>query len=135
MFIALLVVFVSGIIVSGGASGLSRGAGCWGNAQDKPQAPAKKYIVAIFTTGPAWDQSKPPNEQKGFKEHSENLRRLRSEKKIVLGARYSDKGLILLDAQSVEEARALFAADPTLKEKVFVLDVYPWNPLFKGCVE
>jgi uncharacterized protein YciI len=95
----------------------------------------KKYVVAIFTTGPSWDKSKSPDKQSGFAKHSANLRRLRAEKKIVLGSRYADKGLILLDAKSIEEARAMFADDPTLKASVFVLDVYPWNTLFTGCVE
>ncbi|HEY4612521.1 MAG TPA: hypothetical protein VIL52_02880 [Bacteroidota bacterium] len=100
-----------------------------------PQTPQKQYAVAIFSVGSAWDQSKPPNEQKGFKEHSENLRRLRSEKKIVIGARYADKGIVIMEGLSVDEARAEFSADPTLKEKVFILEVHPFNAFFKGCLE
>ena len=41
-------------------------------------APAKQYFIAIFSRGTAWDDKKPANEQTGFKEHSENLRRLDS---------------------------------------------------------
>src|SRR5687768_3109725 len=53
------------------------------NPEPQNVAPPKQYFIAVFSRGPAWDDGKPANEQVGFKEHSDNLRRLRTEKKIA----------------------------------------------------
>lgn len=82
-------------------------------------------FVVLFTTGPSWDTSKPPAEQTGFKEHSANLRRLRDSGQITLGARYADKGMIILKANDETAARAEFANDPTIAANVFKLEVFP----------
>jgi hypothetical protein len=82
-------------------------------------------FVVLFHTGPAWDSSKPPNEQNGFREHSANLRRLRSAGQITMGARYSNVGLIVLEAANEAAARAEFEKDPTLAAKVFTLELHP----------
>ena len=70
------------------------------SADRPPQqtAQAKQYFIAIFSRGTAWEDAKPANEQIGFKEHSENLRRLRAEKRIAIGARYGDKGMVIVEA-------------------------------------
>ena len=90
-----------------------------------PTAASAADFVVLFTTGPAWDASKSPAEQPGFKEHSANLRRLREAGQITLGARYADKGMIILKAQDEAAARAEFANDPTIGANVFKLEVFP----------
>jgi hypothetical protein len=82
-------------------------------------------FVVLFSTGPAWDTSKPPADQTGFKEHSANLRRLRTAGQITLGGRYADKGMIILKAADEASARAEFASDPTIAASVFRLEVFP----------
>ena len=67
--------------------------------------PAKQYFIAIFSKGPAWDETKPANEQIGFREHSDNLRRLRADKRIPIGGRYADKGMVILEAKNTDEAQ------------------------------
>jgi len=87
-------------------------------AAPAPQEPAaKQYFIAIFSRGPAWDESKPANEQIGFKEHGENLRRLRTEKRIPIGGRYGEKGMVIVEAKNEDEARSLFASDVMVAEK------------------
>jgi len=87
-----------------------------------------------FTTGPAWDASKPAQEQKFFAEHSAGLARLRREGVVALGGRFADTGLIVVRAASAEEARALVAGDPSVGAGVFKVAVdemwlfYPWSP-------
>ena len=100
-----------------------------------PQAPAKQYFIAIFSRGPAWDDAKPANEQVGFEEHSDNLRRLRAENKISIGGRYSDKGMVIVEAQNEVEARSLFASDVMVEKKTFVLDLNQFRPFYKGAIE
>jgi uncharacterized protein YciI len=104
-------------------------------SQPQQTAPAKQYFIAIFSRGPAWDAAKPPNEQVGFKEHSANLQRLRSEKKIPIGGRYSDKGMVIVEAQSVEEAQSLFSSDVMVTKKTFNLELHNFRPFYKGSIE
>lgn len=101
--------------------------------QDKPLAP--QYFIAIFSVGPSWDKAKAAHQQSGFKEHSENLSRLRAEKKIAMGARYSDKGMVIVQSSSEAEARAQFTTDVMVQSNVFTLELHPFKPFFKGCLE
>ncbi|MGH7494730.1 MAG: YciI family protein [bacterium] len=105
------------------------------SAQDTTAAAPAKYFIAIFSLGSAWQKDKPAHEQLYFKEHSANLRKWREEKKIVVGARYSDKGMIVLSARDEAEARAWLAGDPMVENKVFNLEIYPFNPFYTGCIE
>lgn len=67
------------------------------NAQDLK---ADSLYIVTFTTGSSWDFSKRPDQQVYFKEHSANLSRMRKEGKIRLGARYADKGIIVIQQQT-----------------------------------
>jgi hypothetical protein len=102
----------------------------------KPESvPAKQYFIAIFSKGSAWDDRKQPNDQIGFKEHSDNLRRLRSEKRIPIGGRYGDKGMVIVEAKNEDEARSLFATDLMLEKKTFTLELYSFRPFYRGAIE
>ena len=98
-------------------------------------APAKQYFIAIFSRGTAWDDKKPANEQTGFKEHGENLRRLRAEKKIPIGGRYGEKGMVIVEAQNEDEARSLFASDVMVSSKTFTMELHQFRPFYKGSIE
>lgn len=111
-------------------------------ASDQPsqhpveKSPQKKTLfVAIFSLGPTWQKHKPAHEQAHFKEHSANLQRLRAEKKILLGARYADKGMIILSAADEPEARAWLESDPMIVNSVFTLELYPFQPFYYGSIE
>jgi hypothetical protein len=98
-------------------------------------AEAKVPLFAVeFRTGPKWDTSKPAQEQLHFKEHSANLKRLRDAGSLKLGARYSDKGLIVLAAASEEQARGEIEKDPTVQAQVFAYELHPFNVFYSGCV-
>ena len=99
------------------------------------QSPPKQYFIAIFSRGPAWDEKKPANEQLGFKEHSENLGRLRAEKKIPIGGRYGEKGMVIVEAANEDQARSLFASDVMLEKKTFSLELHQFRPFYKGAIE
>jgi hypothetical protein len=98
-------------------------------------ASAKQYFIAIFSRGPAWDVAKQANEQIGFKEHSDNLRRLRAEKKISIGGRYGDKGMVIVEAPNEGEAKSLFASDVMVEKKTFILELNQFRPFYKGAIE
>jgi uncharacterized protein YciI len=92
-------------------------------------------FIAIFSLGPNWQIDKPAHEQAYFKEHSANLKKWRAEKKIVLGARYSDKGMIIISAADEKEARSRLEHDPMVMNKIFNLELYPFSPFYKGCIQ
>lgn len=91
------------------------------------------YAVTI-RTGPAWDQTRAPNQQVHFRTHSQNLFRLREEGRIVLGGRFGDVGLILVRAANEAEARQLFSADSALVRGVFQAEFQVWRTIFEGAV-
>ena len=107
------------------------------NPAETVVTPQPLFIVQ-FTTGKGWNKDKPADEQAGFREHSQNLSRLRREGLLVLGARYqdgvADKGMLIVRAENIEAAKAQFAADPMVKDKSFVLDISEFKPFFDGYV-
>jgi len=96
---------------------------------------AEKLFAVEIKIGPNWDSSMPPNEQKFFGEHSANLKRLREAGHIVLGARYSDIGLIIFSARSAEEVRALMSQDPSMTAGTFKYEVHQINVFYPGLVQ
>jgi uncharacterized protein YciI len=93
-----------------------------------------RFFAVEFRTGPKWDATKPPNEQAHFQEHSKNLQTLRKSGRILVGGRYTDRGLLILSGASEEEVRGLFASDPSVANGVFVFDVWEFRPFYSGCV-
>lgn len=104
-------------------------------AQPQPSSVQAPLLFAVeIKTGPSWDAGKPPQDQAHFREHSANLKRLRDAGALVLGARYSDKGLIVLAASGEAEARAMMDEDPAMKAEVFKYELYPFNVFYGGTV-
>lgn len=103
-----------------------------GNAQ--ADSPTAKLYVVHFLTGPAWLADKPFQEQAHAAEHSQNLRRLRESGALLIGARYADKGMIVLRADSDAQARAEIEADPAIGAGVFRYEIAEFRPFYGGCV-
>jgi len=109
--------------------------GCiYGHAQTQPAVVDSLYIVT-YTTGSLWDAAKPPQEQQYFKEHSANLSKLRKEGVIKMGARYADKGIVVIKARSLSVAKELIFADAAVANKLFIADIQKFNLFYEGCVE
>lgn len=92
------------------------------------------YLVT-YERGPAWNAAKPPVEQPFFKEHSALLGTLRKEGRARFGARYADKGIIMLAAPSRKAALEIIAADAAVANITFVADVQRLSVFFEGCIE
>lgn len=98
-------------------------------------APVADLLFAVeIKTGPAWDPSKPPQDQAHFRDHSANLRRLRDLGALVLGARLGDKGLVVLKAASEPEAHAMMQADPAMRARVFAYELHEFRVFYGGSV-
>ncbi len=91
-------------------------------------------FAAIYSTGEKWDASLSPAEQPYFIEHSMFLANLRKNGVITLGMRVADKGIIILKAKNLEEAKKVFQNDVSVSEKTFSLEVQPATVFYKGCL-
>ena len=100
-------------------------------ARSNMQAP--KLFAVELTRGVAWDAAKPANEQVGFSEHSANIKKLGDSQVLVIGARYGDKGLLVVSAADEAAARGHFVADPMVAKNVFRADVSPFAVFKQGC--
>ena len=98
-----------------------------GVAQTPAASPAKTLFAAEIQVGENWDANKAPNEQAYFAEHSANIKRLREDGSLRLGARYSDKGLLVLLAESRAEAEAMLDQDPSFAAGTFQYQLHPLN--------
>lgn len=87
--------------------------------------PDSALFVVHFSTGANWDQSKSPQEQDGFSAHASNMKQLRSQGRIRLGARYEGFGMIIVDGPSLEAVNALIRSDPGVKTGIFTFTVAP----------
>lgn len=95
--------------------------------------PATRLLFAVeIKTGPAWVSSKPPQDQAFFREHSAHLRQLREAGVLVLGARYADKGLLVMAADSAAAARAAMEQDPSIRAGTFVFELHEFSVFYGG---
>ncbi|MDX1489008.1 MAG: YciI family protein [Acidiferrobacterales bacterium] len=95
----------------------------------------KRLYAVQVTVGPNWDTDKAPNEQAYFKQHSDNLKKLRSAGHIVLGARYSNIGLVIFSAASAADVRAFMDRDPSMNAGTFQYEVHPFNVFYAATSE
>ena len=105
------------------------------SAQDV-STPATSVEPSLFAVeikvGKTWDPAKPPQQQAYFREHSANLRRMREAGILVVGARYSDIGLVVVSAATAAEVRAQMDQDPSIAAGTFVYEVHPLNVFYPG---
>lgn len=94
-----------------------------------------KYFIVLYSVGEAWDTTKQFYEQKHFDDHSDFLSNLRKNKKIPIGARYSDKGMIILKAKNEAEALKIMEGDVSVKNKLFRFELFEMDVFYEGCLE
>ena len=101
------------------------------------QEPAEggRHFIVLYTLGEHWDPARQAHEQVYFKEHSAHLQALRKSKKISLGGRYSDTGMLLLKATDEAEAERLIMNDVAVQNKLFTVKIFPFDEFYKGCIE
>ncbi len=91
----------------------------------------KQYVLAILKTGPQDATIKGDERKKLFAGHFANMGRLAEEGKLAVAGPFgkNDKtfrGLFILNAASVEEAREFASSDPAIEAGIFVVDYIPW---------
>lgn len=100
----------------------------------KPSEDDTRLFAVEITIGPNWNAEKAPQEQLHFSEHSANLKRLRDAGALIMGARYADKGLILLAAADESDVSVMMEQDPSMKAGVFQYSVSPFRVFYGGTV-
>ena len=90
----------------------------------------KQYVLAILKTGSNTTIDK-EKLNSYFRGHMENIGRLAKEGKLVVAGPLgkNDKayrGIFILNAKTIEEAKKLVETDPAVQAKVFDVEFYPW---------
>lgn len=88
------------------------------------------YVLAILKTGPAKITDKVLRDSL-FKGHMANIGRLADEGKLVVAGPLEEnsqhyRGIFILNATNLTEARKLVATDPTIKAGIFEVELYEW---------
>ncbi|MDF1539172.1 MAG: YciI family protein [Candidatus Thorarchaeota archaeon] len=62
-------------------------------------------------------------------QHFEYLKRLNKEGKVRMAGRFAEVliGLVMLEVESIEEAKVILRNGPTVKANVFHAELYPWS--------
>jgi uncharacterized protein YciI len=88
----------------------------------------KKYVIAFLKRGPT-KLSREETEQVQ-NAHLKNIIRLAEEGNLVVAGPFRDegevRGIFILNAETVEEARKLTESDPAVRRGIFQFELRPW---------
>lgn len=90
-------------------------------------------FIAHYHCGPQWLAGKSVFEQP-LQGHLAYMQQLLQQLRLLIGGPFLDDsgGLIVLSADSIDDARALVAADPAIRDQIMVAQVYPWRVMAGG---
>jgi uncharacterized protein YciI len=88
------------------------------------------YLV-LLRKGPSWTAGETPAIAELQKQHMANIRALFKAHKLVIAGPIDDqtgdlRGIFILEAASLDEAKALVATDPGVKAGRIAAVIYPW---------
>jgi uncharacterized protein YciI len=101
-------------------------------AQPAEAAAAQQLYLFQYSRGPAWREGVPMREQ-GLGPHAAYMQRLMDQGRLFAGGGYAsdDGGMAIVTAASIDEARAMLAADPAIVSGIFVAELRHWRPRFR----
>ena len=87
------------------------------------------FLVVLRRSGPAWDRSKPMEEQAGWDEHASFMDALVDDGFLVLGGPLADEVRVAhaVEAESEEAIRATLARDPWSGTHLVIDSIEPWT--------
>ena len=90
----------------------------------------KMYVMVILKTGTYNPTSKTERDSL-FRGHMNNIKRLVSEGKMVIAGPFekndkSYRGIFILNVPTIAQARELIETDPTIKSKLFDVELFEW---------
>jgi uncharacterized protein len=100
-------------------------------ATAQPAAPSAQPVplfLFMYRPGPAWEAGKPMQQQK-LGPHGAYMRKLTAEGRVVAGGPWLDVdgGMGIVRAASLDEAKAVLAADPAITSGVFTAEIRTWQ--------
>ena len=90
----------------------------------------KKTIAVLLRPGAQWNPNKPVREQAYWDEHARFMDSLFEAGAVMLGGPFADGSgsMVILAAESVEAARAIFQDDPWAHQDILLIDqVKEWT--------
>jgi hypothetical protein len=92
------------------------------------------FLVVLRRSGPAWDPSRPIEEQSDWEAHASFMDGLVDDGFIVLGGPLSDEVRVAhaVESESEDAIRATFARDPWSETHLRVESVEPWTIRLDG---
>jgi uncharacterized protein YciI len=92
------------------------------------------FHVVVRRSGPEWDQSRPLEEQSGWREHAAFMDGLVDRGFIVLGGPLADEVRVVhvVEAESEDAIRATLARDPWSGSHLVVDAIDPWTIRLDG---
>jgi hypothetical protein len=92
------------------------------------------FLVVLRRSGPAWDPSRPLEEQSGWDEHAAFMEGLVDEGVIVLGGPLADEVRVVhaVEAASEDDVRAALARDAWSGSHLRVASIDPWTIRLDG---
>jgi uncharacterized protein YciI len=98
----------------------------------KSQVPEKMttYYFAFLRRGPKWTPERTPETEKLQADHMANINAMAATGKLVLAGPFENAGeyagVFIFKVGSLDEAKAMAEADPTVKAGRLIIDVHPW---------
>lgn len=99
----------------------------------KPPAQPMKmttYYFAFLRRGPKWTATRTPETEKLQADHMAHINSMARSGKLVLAGPFENAGdyagVFMFKTGSIDEAKALAEADPTVKAGRLVIEIHPW---------
>ena len=91
----------------------------------------QKHFLVFLMRGDKWTPQVTPETEDIQKRHLANINKLHSEGKLLLAGPFTDngvlRGIFVLKANSLEEAKQYCATDPAVQAGRLIVDVLPWT--------
>jgi len=88
------------------------------------------YVVGFLRKGPNSTSESTPETRKIMEGHLANIRKMAAAGKLAVAGPFTDngdlRGIFIFKNTTMEEAKALVAADPAVKSGRLVLELHPW---------
>lgn len=97
-----------------------------------PEQPLKMttYYFAFLRRGPKWTAQRTPETDKLQADHMAHINSMARSGKLVIAGPFENAGdyagVFVFKVDSIDEAKALAEADPTVKAGRLVIDIHPW---------
>ena len=90
----------------------------------------RSYFFVLLMRGPTWSPAETPEVKNLQEAHLAHIESMRTSGKLVLAGPFIDnknlRGILILDVETLEEARALCSTDPMVRIGHLRYEIHPW---------